>query len=486
MKSNKKFILLILAVFFITIIIQYAHAADSPSITQETVPSGSETVPSGSETVPSGSETVPSGSETVPGGSVPGGQETVPGGSVPGGSVPGGSTGDAVITSDILGEKGGIFHPFIILEEVYTDNLFATNSNKKSSLITTIAPGVWLVFPGTKVKQLQIDTTITAPGGLHLSRIKPEGGSRRYQSYFLYSPEFIFNSGYSKHDHINHKAEALFQYNLNFGLSFDLIGVLNDREEVSGDGLSDTLYRHQDNLIDFITTYDPPSNKFKLQLALSNYGLDYKDTVVSNRDRTDKSYGISAFYKFWTKVDLFTEYNYSDIKFDSGTINDSIENRYYAGANWEITEKTNGLIKLGYIQKDFNSPSVTDQDGISFELRLQHEFNPKRSLQATGFRKFHESDMAAASSFLSTGIDVTLGQKFTEKWSASLGIFYKRNEYNGFDRNDDIFGFGPAIKFEPREWMFFDLGYFYYQSNSNYSFYDFDINQIYLRATLYM
>ncbi|MBT3806663.1 MAG: outer membrane beta-barrel protein [Desulfobacula sp.] len=479
MKSNKKFIQLILMVFYINIIFQFAYAADS-------TPIGQETIPSGSETIPSGSETIPSGSETIPGGSVPGGSETIPGGSVPGGSVPGGQT-EGAISSDILGaEGGGIFHPFIILEELYTDNLFATNSNKKSSLISTITPGIWLVFPGNKVKQLQIDTTITSAGGLHLSRVKPEGGTRRYQTYFLYSPEFVFISEYSKHDHINHKAEALFQYNLNFGLSFDLIGIFNAREEISGDGLSDTLYRHQDNLIDFITTYDPPSQKFKIQLSLSNYGLDYKETIVSDRDRNDISYGIALFYKFWTKVDLFTEYNYSDIKFDSAIINDSIENRYYAGANWEITDKTNGIVKLGYIQKDFNSPAVKDQDGISFELRLQHELNAKRSIQATGYRKFHESDMAGASSFLSTGADVTLGQKFTEKWSASLSMFYKRNEYNGFNRNDDVLGIAPAIKFEPRDWMFFDLGYLYYQSSSNYVFYDFDINQIYLRATLYM
>lgn len=446
MKRYKKFIQVILTIFSITILIQYVHAADS----------------------------LPIGQENIPGGST----------AIPGGSVPGGSTGDIGITSDVLGQKGGMFHPFIILEEMFTDNLFATHSSKKSSFITTIAPGIWLASPGTRIKQLQIDTTPTAPGGLHLSRIKPEGG-RRYQSYFLYSPEYVMYSGYSKHDHLNHKAEGLFQVNLKSGLSFDLVDVFHDRETVSGDGLTDTLYRYQDNLLDFITTYDP-ENKFKFQLAFSNYDLSYKDFAVSNRNRNDKTYGLSVFYKFWPKTDLFVEYNHSDIEFDTAKINDSIENRYYVGADWDITDKTNGAVKVGFIEKDFDSPAVADQDGVSFELRLQHELSAKRSIKVTGYRKFHESDMAAASSFLSTGVDLNLDQKITEKWSASLNIFYERNEYNGIGRDDDVFGFGPAIRFEPREWLFFDLGYYYYQNNSNDIFYDFDINQIFLRATLYM
>ncbi|MCD4718875.1 MAG: outer membrane beta-barrel protein [Desulfobacula sp.] len=394
-------------------------------------------------------------------------------------------TDEQGISADIFGQKGGRFHPFLLFEAIYTDNLFATNSNTKDDFITTIAPGIWLAFPANREKLLAIDTTTTSPGGLNLSRIKPEA-TRRYQSYFLYSPEFVLYSDYSTHDHVNHRAEGLLQYNFNSGLSFDLIDIFHDREEIAGNGITNTLYRHQDNLLDFITTYDAPSGKFKLQATYSNYDIDYKDDVINYRDRNDNSFGISAFYKFWPKTSLFVEYNYSDIDFDAGATNDSVENRYYAGVNWDITAKTRGTLKLGYIDKDFDLSTAEDQDNFSLELQTQHNLTPKRALQINGYRKFHESDLVNASSFLSTGIDIGLMQRFTEKWSGTLNAFYEQNKYNGFDRDDDLYGFGPAIRFEPKKWLIFDLGYQYHHNNSNITFYDYKIHQIFLRISLSM
>lgn len=389
------------------------------------------------------------------------------------------------ISSDIFGDQGGRYHPFIILQEVYTNNLFATRDNRSDDFITTISPGIWLAFPANREKLLSMDTTTTSPGGLKLSRVKPEA-SRRYQTYFLYSPEYVLYADHSDQDHFDHRAEALFQYNLNSGLSFDLMDIFHDREEIAGNGTNDTLYRHQDNLLDFIATYEPPSGKLKLQFNYSNYYLGYKDNVVSYRDRNDNSFGASIFYKFWPKTSLFIEYDHSVIEFDSASIYDNTENRYYGGVTWELTAKTRGTLKLGFTQKDFDSSTVEDEDGFSVELQAQHNLTAKRALQINGYRKFHESDQAGASSFLSTGIDIGLLQQFTEKWSGTFTVFYEMNEYNSFARDDDYYGFSPAIRFKPKKWMMFDLGYYYYNNNSSNTIYDYDAYQILLRATVSM
>ncbi len=389
------------------------------------------------------------------------------------------------IKADIFGQKGGRYHPFLMVEEVYTDNLFATHSSKKSDFITTIAPGIWLAFPANREKLLSIDTTTTSPGGLKLSRIKPEA-TRRYQTYLLYSPEIILYSGHSSQDHVNHKAEGLVQYNFNSGLSLDLIDIFHDKEEIAGNGVTDTLYRFQDNLLDFMSTYETRSGKLKLKFEYSNYDLDYKDAIVDYRDRNDNTFGISAFYKFWPKTSIFAEYDHAIINFDSGSANDSVENHYYGGVNWDITAKTKGRLKLGYMDKDFDSPAVSDQDDFSIELQTQHNLTAKRGLLINGYRKFHESDLATASSFLSTGIDINLLQRFTPKWSGTFSFTYEQNRYNGIDRDDDLYRIGPALRFKPRKWLIFDFGYFFTKNDSNMIFYDYEANQIFLRATLSM
>ncbi|MCF6248811.1 MAG: hypothetical protein L3J69_15855, partial [Desulfobacula sp.] len=243
----------------------------------------------------------------------PVGQSKVESAAIPGGQSKGTPASEDGVTADIFGKKGGRFHPFVMIEEIYTDNFFATNTDPKEEFTTNIAPGIWLAFPANRAKLLNIDTTTTSPGGLQLSRVKPEA-TRRYQSYFLYSPEFVLYSNNSKKNHTNQRAEALYQYNLNSGLSFDFIDLFNDKEEIAGNGVFDTLYHYQDNLFDFITAYDSPSGKYKFQFTYSNYNLGYDDTDVAYRDRNDNSFGVSAFYRFWPKTSLFLEYNYSDIK----------------------------------------------------------------------------------------------------------------------------------------------------------------------------
>jgi polysaccharide biosynthesis protein VpsM len=407
--------------------------------------------------------------------------ETPPTGQSKGEVVPEGQG----ISSDVFGEKGGRYHPFLLFKEVYTDNLFTTDSNTKDDFITTIAPGIWLAFPANREKLLQLDTNTTSPGGLNLSRVKPET-TRRYQTYFLYSPQFVFYSNHSNHDHVNHSAEALFQYNFNSGLSFDLIDIFHDREEIAGNGITDTLYRHQDNLLDFIAYYVTPSGKLKIQFTYSNYDIGYKDDFVGYRDRNDNSFGASIFYKFWPKTSLFTEYNYADIDYDSGISNDSIENRYYGGITWDMTAKTRGTVKLGYANKDFDLATTSDQEDFSVEIQTQHNINPKRALQINGFRKYHESDLSNASSYLATGIDIGLMQRFNAKWSGTLSFLYQRDEYNGFDRDDDFFAISPAIRFEAKEWLIFDLGYSYLNNNSTVSSNDYEVNEAFFKASLSM
>ncbi|MCF6247620.1 MAG: outer membrane beta-barrel protein, partial [Desulfobacula sp.] len=151
-----------------------------------------------------------------------------------------------------------------------------------------------------------------------------------------------------------------------------------------------------------------------------------------------------------------------------------------------ITAKTRGTIKLGYIDKDFDSPAVKDRGNFSIEIQTQHNLNPKRALQVNGFRKYHESDLAGASSYMSTGIDVALLQRMTEKWSGTANVFLKNNDYNGIDRNDDLYGLGAAIRFEPKKWLIFDLGYYYYNNDSNVTTYKYEANQIFLRASISM
>ncbi len=410
---------------------------------------------------------------------IPMGQQAVipPIGQIPEGQIPGGQTEPSgEVSSEVFGKESGRIHPFLIVQGRWTDNLFATRRNETKEFITTVAPGVWIAIPGNRTKLLSIDTRSTSPGGLQLSRIEEEK-SRRYQGYLLYSPEFELYTKHSKHNHINHKAEGLLQWNLSSGLSFDLIDVYRRKKDIAGNNIDDTLYRHQSNLLDLIATYQP-SEKLILRLSYSNYYLDYYEVANSFRDRMDNTFDAYIFYKIKPKTSLFLQYARSYIDFDKVDVLDSIEDRYYIGINWKMTGKSKGRLKLGYIDKNFDMTAHNDRSGFSFELQTIHNLSPKRALQINAFRNFNESDFNQASSFYATGIDVGVLQRFSKKWTGALNVSFEKDSYNEVDREDDFVRMGPAVRYKPKDWLFFDLAFYWTNCHSNIDEYNYRIHEL--------
>ncbi|MCF8111905.1 MAG: outer membrane beta-barrel protein [Desulfobacteraceae bacterium] len=415
--------------------------------------------------------------------------------------VPTGQTGDAPtgqtdqepegreIGADIFGREGGYFHPFLFLEGKYTDNLYYTRRGKEDDFITSAAPGIWVAVPANREQLLEIATSPTSPGGLQVSRIKPQS-NRRMQSYFLYSPKFVDYANNSEHDHVSHRAEGLFQYNFDMGLSLDVIDLFNN-EHIINNNAAERLDEYYDNLANVLLTYSP-SDRLKLRLDLSNYWLEYQDRANEFRNRTDNSVAAYIFYRILPKTSVFGEYAFSDIKYDEFDYFDSKEHRYYAGVDWEITAKSRGRVKAGYMEKKFDSSSLGDESGFSAEVQVQHNFNPKREASLTAYHRYTESSMATSYTVLTTGVNFALMQRFTPKWSLAVQALYYNDDYQGDltlngvtkEREDDTFRVGPELIFEPRDWLEIDLGYYFSKRESNFDMFEFENNTIYLSIEL--
>lgn len=397
--------------------------------------------------------------------------------------------GQAQIDAEVMGSKGGYLHPFLLVEGQYTDNLYYTGTGEEDDFITSFAPGIWIALPSNREKLIEIQTANTSPGGLRVSRIKPET-TRRMQTYLLYSPTFVYYANHSEHNHTDHRAEGLFQYNFNMGLSIDLLDQFNRTNEINNNAAG-RLDQYDDNLLNLLLSYEP-SEKFKLRLDLSDYRLDYDDPANDFRDRIDQSLSLYLFYKFKPKTSIFAEYDLADIDYDQPIIYDSREHRYYIGLDWDVTAKTRGRAKAGLIKKSFDQAGVSDAGGFSLEIQAQHNFSPKRALSLNLFRHYTESYDADAYAVLTTGADLSLLQRFNAKWSATLNGYFTRDEFEGVytlggrtdARTDDTFRLGAILLFDPRDWMSFDLGYYYTERDSNFDAYDFKNNTIFLSLDL--
>ncbi len=92
---------------------------------------------------------------------------------------------------DLFGAEGGSFHPYLSLEEGYTDNLFNVDSNKSGSSLSRVSPGIWFTLPRKKIIPVIITPHNASPGGLQL-QIGDYEGTDRYELYALAGADLFF------------------------------------------------------------------------------------------------------------------------------------------------------------------------------------------------------------------------------------------------------------------------------------------------------
>ena len=146
------------------------------------------------------------------------------------------------------------------------------------------------------------------------------------------------------------------------------------------------------------------------------------------RNRQDNGlFGVLT-YKLSPRLSLLAEYRFFDISYDHTGALDSSEHYFLGGISWDITAKSKGLFKAGYVVKDFDH-SLGSFNDFSLELQLDHRFTPKTSVVASAYRKPTETDLSGMAFSLTNGFDVQLRHVLTPKLTSSVGFLVENDHY---------------------------------------------------------
>ncbi len=395
------------------------------------------------------------------------------------------------ISGEILERKGGYIHPFVSLTETYSDNVFRTNTDTVSGYSTILSPGLWAAFPRSRQRLLNISPLNVSPGGLLLSRGKSEV-ARRYQTYFLYGADIEFNSAASAQDAVSHRFEGLLQYKMNVGLSIELADQLLFSHDTWETGVSTTeLSDFTSNLISLIISYDL-TDRYRIRADVGNYDLNYDDQGNEFRDRQDNSLAGYLYYRYSPKTSFFVEYEIVDVQYDVDPTMDSTEHHIYGGVEWDMTAKSRGRVKAGYGVKNFDDPTIDNNQGLYLELMLGHDFTAKTGMEIIATHKTNETSMASADYTVTDSIHCSYLQKMTSRLTGSLTFSYINDDYIGDmtvgdetkERVDHLYRLSPALRYMFKEWLGVGVGYIYSNRDSNFSDFDFVDNSVYIKATL--
>lgn len=400
---------------------------------------------------------------------------------------PGGAKGGTY--GDIFGRGGGFVHPFLSVTEYFTDNVFYTNSNKRSDFATILSPGIWLTVPHVYEKLLHIDTANVSPGGFSLSKPQQET-FKRYQLYLFYSADIERFSKFSSENAANHRAEAFFRYNLQSGLSVELIDQFTASHDVRGTGITSQLDKFRSNLSNITLSYDI-GERFKFRVDYSNFLVDYIDKRNDFRDRDDNAFSGYLFYRIRPKTSLFVENEFVDIAYTKNASLNSKEYHLFGGIQWDITAKSKGSVKAGYGAKDFSNQAVKSANDFIMEAQIDYHFTPKTSIILKASRSTNETNIASTDFFLSNSVEVQYLQKITGKITADVKLAYTNDQYRGAlvvngttgKLRENYYMGVCALQYKFKEWLQMDLGYIYDKRDSSFPEFDYINNIGFLRIT---
>lgn len=385
---------------------------------------------------------------------------------------------------DLFGGQGGFIHLNGTVQGEYTDNIYNTDTLKKSSWITTLSPAVWFTVPRKKDIPVTLAPNNTSAGGLSQA-MKDYEGTDRFQAYALGGLDFLMYSEESELNTINGLGEGMFRYNMRGGLSLMLVDRFTHNSDRFDIGSQQGIYENKFNSNIVVATADWNfTEKLRAKFDYSNFFLDYDEAIDAFKERSDNSFDLYGYYNFSMKTSFFLQGKFVDVAYDSATFNDNQQYFVYGGMKWDTTEKVSLMAKAGYQEKEFDNSDATvakrgDYNGLALDLQAVYKVTEKTKLTLDMYRANEETDSTVAADRTVLGAKFGYNQKFTDKISGSLFASYEDAEYTQLiaqDRDDSTFLVRPAAQYLFKEWLMAELSYQYEQRDSTDDLFDFETN----------
>jgi len=344
-------------------------------------------------------------------------------------------------------------HPFLTLRETYSDNIYLTTNDRKHDFISTIMPGLQLQLPFRR----------------HMVTV---GGSATINRYAKYNSENTEDwTAYGAGD-------------LNFGSRINL--KLSDTyiagHEPRSQSATTSLEKYRNNTASGSLTY-VMADISKLQIDYANNYWKYSNSDF--RSRVENQAALYLYYRVMAKTSLFGEYELKNVNFTSNVM--GLDNKVHnglLGLTWELSSRSKGTIKGGYLYKEFDQKANGNFSTFAASVDVSHYFSDYDSIKLSSARVVNESSLQGTRYSISTGINGEYTHRFLDRLSTSLKGSYSGENFSNTApgdlqlRKDTVVQFGASVQYAFRKWLDCSLDYYWRSKNSNINYYDSTENNI--------
>ncbi len=354
--------------------------------------------------------------------------------------------------------------PFVELEEKFDSNILYSETNEKSSTITTISPTAQLgLQKGVNVYGIQA----AIQAGFYASSSD--------DNYVDAQTQASVHQEFTRRNVLDLQA----QYNRahdyrGTGYTQGIATIINepDRYHTLGFG-GDYTYGSTDAI-----------GRIKLSAAYTDKVYDNHRNLTEARDRSNTDLGATFYYQIQPKTALLFELKQTIIDYTLSAVTlDSTETRYYVGGEWEITAITTGNARAGWLQKNFDSANRKDFSGFSWVIG--GSWTPiKRSeftLQTSG--KTDETN-GVGDYIDSKSVTAGWNHEWSSRVSSNLTGFVVKNVYTPSTQKEGLVAASLGVTYNMRRWLNFSAKYGHSRRLSNRAGQDFKKNEISLAVLI--
>lgn len=342
-------------------------------------------------------------------------------------------------------------HPYISSKETYNSNIYATANKEEYDYITIITPGISLQLP-FRLHQILLD----------------------------YNTVFTRHAKYTAENTTDHNASSLLDFKLGSLINLKLTDTYTKNHEQRGFSSTGFIERYETNAATFSAIYQMEDIS-KVQIDYTKTTWNFKTSKFRERDE-DLLAGY-IYYKFLPKTSAFLEYDhkYIDYNLISKDFNNDVDIALF-GIDWKMTEKSNGIIKGGYLWKNYAMSSKEDYQTWTASIDLNYEFSDDTSVKIVGKRTISEPKIQGNRYLISTGAYSEIQHRFIKKLSVSFRGSYSKDIFSEAVlpditvRKDLTVMTGTGLNYLIRDWLELEIDYYYRDRNSNLNTNDYEEN----------
>lgn len=147
------------------------------------------------------------------------------------------------------------------------------------------------------------------------------------------------------------------------------------------------------------------------------------------------------------------------------------------GTEFDLTGVTFGEVHVGYREQTYEDPRFRTLNGVSFGARLTSNITPITTLQLLVDREIEETSLTTAEGYWSTSVRLKADHELLRNLILSAHLGLGLADYEGIDREDEIYGAGLSATYQMNRHVGVTAGYRYEERASSGSARDRDYGE---------